>query len=42
MNLRAYPPKLELVGVHGFEPWASCTPCRRATELRHTPTRRRL
>jgi hypothetical protein len=28
----------KLVGVIGFEPTASCTPCRRATGLRHTPT----
>lgn len=26
-----------LVGVQGFEPWTSCTPCKRATSLRHTP-----
>ncbi len=25
------------VGVPGFEPGASCTPCKRATRLRHTP-----
>jgi hypothetical protein len=29
---------VKLVGVIGFEPTASCTPCRRATGLRHTPT----
>ena len=26
-----------LVGVAGFEPTTSCTPCRRATKLRYTP-----
>ena len=31
----------EMVGVPGFEPGASCTPCRRASELRHTPTHER-
>jgi N-acetyl-gamma-glutamyl-phosphate reductase len=26
-----------MVGLAGFEPTASCTPCRRATRLRHSP-----
>ena len=29
--------KKRLVGVAGFEPTTFCTPCRRATKLRHTP-----
>lgn len=28
---------IELVGMAGFEPAASCTPCTRAARLRHTP-----
>src|SRR5699024_9775332 len=27
-----------MVGVAGFEPATFCTPCRRATKLRHTPS----
>ncbi len=30
-----------MVGLAGFEPTASCTPCRRATRLRHSPNLRR-
>ncbi len=26
-----------MVGLAGFEPTASCTPCKRATRLRHSP-----
>jgi hypothetical protein len=28
-----------MVGATGFEPATSCTPCKRATELRYAPTR---
>ena len=27
-----------MVGVTGLEPATSCTPCKRASQLRHTPT----
>lgn len=32
----------EMVGVRGFEPPTTCTPCRYATRLRHTPKYRTI
>ncbi len=38
LRVNIWSQQINLVGVAGLEPTTSCTPCKRASQLRYTPT----